>query len=101
MTFRPKSLSVLMPVYNESRTLRTIIKRVLTSPVSVPIELICVDDHSTDGSEKILDALAREEPRIKVIHQPRNQGKGAAIQTAIQHMTGDIAIIQDADLEYD
>ena len=96
-----KKLSVLMPVYNESRTLRTIVKRVLDAPVTLEIELVCVDDGSTDDSQQILDELAREDSRIKVIGQPVNMGKGKAIRTAIEHMTGDIAIIQDADLEYD
>jgi glycosyltransferase involved in cell wall biosynthesis len=94
-------LSVLIPVYNEARTLRTIIRRVLESPVGLPMELVCVDDGSRDGSPEILDALAAADPRIRVIRQPRNMGKGAAIITAIRHMRGDIGLIQDADLEYD
>src|SRR5947207_12572044 len=94
-------LSVLMPVYNEARTLRTIVRRVFASPVSLPMELVCVDDGSRDGSPEILDELAAADPRIRVFRQPANMGKGAAIIAAIQHMRGDIAVIQDADLEYD
>jgi glycosyltransferase involved in cell wall biosynthesis len=94
-------LSVLMPVYNESRTLKTIVNKVLDSPVELEIELICVDDCSTDASLTILQELAKEDPRITVVAQPVNMGKGKAIRTAIEHMTGDIGIIQDADLEYD
>ena len=94
-------LSVLMPLYNERRTLRAIVRRVLDSPVTIPLELIIVDDSSTDGSADLLRELAANEPRIRAIFHDRNQGKGGAIRTAIRHMTGDIAIIQDADLEYD
>ena len=96
-----KTLSVLMPVYNESRTLRTIVQRVLDAPVDLDIELVCVDDCSKDTSLEILEQLAGADSRIKVIAQPVNMGKGKAIRTAIEHMTGDIAIIQDGDLEYD
>jgi SAM-dependent methyltransferase len=90
-----------MPVYNESRTLRTIIKRVLAAPIDLEIELVCVDDCSTDGSLEILHELAKDDPRITVVAQPANMGKGKAIRTAIENMTGDVAIVQDADLEYD
>jgi glycosyltransferase involved in cell wall biosynthesis len=94
-------LSVLMPVYDERRTLRTIVGRVLASPTPIPLELIAVDDGSRDGSAEILRSLAALDPRVKPVFHGRNQGKGAAIRTAIRHRTGDIAIIQDADLEYD
>src|SRR5262245_2308289 len=101
METKEKKLSVLMPVYNEGRTLRTIVSRVLASPVQMAMELICVDDCSKDDSRAILAELAGKDPRIKVVHHEKNQGKGAAIRTAVGHVTGDIALIQDADLEYD
>src|SRR5947207_10496885 len=96
-----KTLSVLMPVYNEARTLRRIVKAVLDSPVSLDIELVAVDDCSKDRSHDILRELAAADPRIKVYRHEINRGKGAAIRTAISRMTGDISIVQDADLEYD
>jgi glycosyltransferase involved in cell wall biosynthesis/phospholipid N-methyltransferase len=96
-----KRLSVLMPVYNEARTLRTIIAQVFAAPVDLDIEVVAVNDCSTDDSRTILDELAAGDDRIKVFHQPVNRGKGAAIRTAIGHMSGDIAIVQDSDLEYD
>ncbi len=90
-----------MPVYNEARTLRRIVKAVLASPVSLPMELVCVDDCSKDKTAEILRELAAADSRIKVIRHEVNRGKGAAIRTAIANITGDIAIVQDADLEYD
>ncbi len=90
-----------MPVYNEARTLKTIVARVLASPVGVPIELVCVDDGSRDRSVEILESLAAADPRVRVFRQPVNKGKGAAIRRAIAEMRGDVAIIQDSDLEYD
>jgi glycosyltransferase involved in cell wall biosynthesis len=92
-------LSVVMPVYNEQATLRQVVDRVLAVPLG--IELICVDDGSTDGSREILAQLQAERPQIRVLLQPRNIGKGAALHRGIQEATGDFVIIQDADLEYD
>src|SRR5262249_1190062 len=96
-----KLLSILMPVYNERMTLETIVRRVMSISLPIGLELVCVDDGSRDGSRDILTALAKEDPRIKVIFHERNTGKGGAIHTAIANMSGDIAIVQDADLEYD
>ena len=94
-------LSVLMPVYNEARTLRTIVRRVFDAPVDAELEIVAVDDGSTDRSWEILEELAASDHRIVAVRQLANQGKGAAIRTAIEQMTGDIAVIQDSDLEYD
>lgn len=100
-TGRIEKLSVLMPVHNEARTLREIVRRVVNAPVEPVIELIIVDDGSTDGSRDLIDQLAAEDERITAIHHERSRGKGSAIRTAIEAMTGDAAIVQDADLEYD
>jgi glycosyltransferase involved in cell wall biosynthesis len=92
-------LSVVMPVYNERATLREVVGKVLAVPLE--IELICVDDGSRDGSREILADLQSEHPQIRVVLQPYNIGKGAALRRGIQEATGDFVIIQDADLEYD
>ncbi len=92
-------LSVVMPVYNERATLQQVVERVLAVPLE--IELICVDDGSTDGSRNILDSLLALHPQLRVVLQPHNMGKGAALRRGIQESTGDYVIIQDADLEYD
>jgi len=90
-------LSVVMPVYNEKGTVEEIVERVLAVPVR--IELIAVDDASTDGSHEILEKLSREKG-FRLLRQDRNQGKGAAVRRGIEAATGDVIVVQDADLEY-
>jgi glycosyltransferase involved in cell wall biosynthesis len=92
-------LSVLIPVYNERDTIELILDQVHAVPVRK--QIICVNDFSTDGTKEILDRLYAAGRIHRLIHQPRNMGKGAAIRTALAASTGNVVIVQDADLEYD
>ena len=96
-TFR--SLTVLIPVYNERATVAEIIRRIRAVEIPLTLQVIVVDDGSSDGSDKVLQAL--EDSTVRVIRHTHNQGKGAAIRTGMEAMTGDLLLIQDADLEYD
>jgi glycosyltransferase involved in cell wall biosynthesis len=90
-------LSVVMPCYNESATVGEIVKRVLASPHTA--ELVIVDDGSTDGTRDLLAAY--DDERVRVVLQPHNKGKGAAIRRGFQEASAEFVIVQDADLEYD
>ena len=90
-------LSVIIPAYNEEKTIAEIVRRVRAVPLDK--EIIAVNDASSDQSGAILDGLAA--PDFKVLHHAQNRGKGAAIRTGLAAVTGDIVVIQDADLEYD
>ncbi len=92
------TLSVIIPVYNENNTIQEIIRRVETTGLAD--EIIAVDDGSRDGSRETLAKIGSNS-RVKVFYHERNQGKGKAIRTGIENATGDLIIIQDADLEYD
>ena len=96
-------LSIIIPCYNEKQTINIILKKVIQSLQNynfLNYEILIIDDHSKDGTVEILKNLSQEE-KIKVYLHESNLGKGAAIQTALQYVTGDLIIIQDADLEYD
>jgi glycosyltransferase involved in cell wall biosynthesis len=90
-------LSVVIPVYNEKQWIRELVRRVRAAPL--PKEIVIVDDFSTDGTRDILREL--EGDGLRVYYQPHNQGKGAALREGFRHISGDVVIVQDADLEYD
>jgi glycosyltransferase involved in cell wall biosynthesis len=92
-------LSVIMPCYNEEETLPHILQKVRA--VDLDLEIIAVDDHSSDTTYALLQAEARNDPRLRIIRHPANRGKGAAIRSGLSHARGELVVIQDADLEYD
>ena len=95
-------ICIVIPVYNEVKTITEIISRVSSAQVIAPEkEIIIVDDCSTDGTRELLEEIGRSQKDLKILSHKVNQGKGAALRTGFESATGDIVIIQDADLEYD
>ena len=96
---RFSKLSVIVPVYDERNTVVEIVRRMRAVELPVELEIVIVDDGSTDGTREVLRQLA--DSTVRVVTHERNQGKGAAIRTGLQHVSGDLVLVQDADLEYD
>jgi glycosyltransferase involved in cell wall biosynthesis len=95
----PPLVSLVVPAYNEERTIAEVLRRAAACPLD--IEIVAVDDGSTDGTAAAVDGVRDEIPRLTLVRHARNRGKGAAVRSAIPRTTGDIVVIQDADLEYD
>jgi glycosyltransferase involved in cell wall biosynthesis len=94
-----RSLTVITPVFNERTTVAEVIRRMRAVELPVTLQIIAVDDGSSDGSDKVLGAI--EDSTVRVLRHKQNQGKGAAIRTGLAEAHGDLILIQDADLEYD
>jgi glycosyltransferase involved in cell wall biosynthesis len=94
-----RKLSVIVPVYNERNTLAEIVRRMRNVELPLDLEVVLVDDGSDDGTRALLPQLA--DSTVRIVKHDRNRGKGAAIRTGLDHATGDVVLIQDADLEYD
>jgi glycosyltransferase involved in cell wall biosynthesis len=97
----PELVSILVPVYNESRTVASVIDRLRSIDLPAPREIVVVNDGSSDGTREVLDAYPHHGDALRVVHVERNAGKGAAIRLGLQHARGTIIAIQDADLELD
>ena len=95
-----KKLSVVIPVYCEEDSIDIVLERVLEVVIPLELEIIIVDDASSDRSPEIIRALGKKHPQIKTAFHDKNQGKGAALRTGFSLVTGDTVVIQDADLEY-
>ncbi|HWE70697.1 MAG TPA: glycosyltransferase family 2 protein [Acidimicrobiales bacterium] len=93
------TLSVIVPVYNERNTVAEVIRRIRAVDLPLTVEVVVVNDGSSDGTDKVLAAI--EDSTVKVVNHVQNQGKGAAIRTGLAEVRGDLVLIQDADLEYD
>ena len=93
------TLTVIVPVYNECNTVAEVIRRIRAADIPVIVDVVVVDDGSTDGTDKVLAAI--QDSTVKVVNHRQNQGKGAAIRTGLAEARGDLVLIQDADLEYD
>lgn len=97
-----RTLSVVIPCYNEAKTLEALVLRVLAAnTMGLELEVVIVDDASKDDSVKVAEAIAARDPHVKLVRHTVNQGKGAALRTGFVSATGDIMLIQDADLEYE
>jgi glycosyltransferase involved in cell wall biosynthesis len=94
-------VSIVIPCFNEIKTIDTILRKVLKVHLEAEKELIVIDDCSTDGTREYLKSIEGKDPSINIFYHSLNQGKGAALRTGFKEATGDIIIIQDADLEYD
>ena len=97
----PELLSILVPVFNESRTVASVIDRLMTVDLPVAREIIVVNDGSSDGTRDVLDAFPLQGGMVTILHAEQNAGKGAAIRLGLRHARGTIIAIQDADLELD
>jgi glycosyltransferase involved in cell wall biosynthesis len=95
-------LTVVIPVYNEAKTVAQVVEQVRNAPIETPLEIVLVDDASTDGTRGIVEGLAAGNgERLRLVVHDANRGKGAAVRTGIAAARGEIVLIQDADLEYD
>jgi glycosyltransferase involved in cell wall biosynthesis len=94
-------LSIVVPVYNEESTVRSVIERLLEIELPIAREILIINDGSTDGTRAALDAIPEASGIVRIFHAPINAGKGRAIRTGIEHARGTIVAIQDADLELD
>ena len=94
-------ITIIVPVYNEARTVRQVIERLLAIPLPAAREIIVINDGSTDGTKEVLDGIAAVEGVLSIVHAAANGGKGSAVRTGLTHARGTVVAIQDADLELD